>query len=159
MKDIVRSSASLLLGAGRPGLAPHPRMERMSLDEQVEFASQMAAQGLLEYCDPIWICNLGCRVASNRCLLGADQREARCAREISASCASSAECRGGQLKACAAQADRSQCMASTGSCMSCCYSNLEAAFGPLGINQCVGKELSIGTQTPTSSSAGGQLVH
>lgn len=141
IKDIVRRSASLLLGAGRPGLAPHPRVERMSLDEQVEFASQMAAQGLLEYCDPIWICNLGCRVASNRCLLGADRREARCAGEISTRCALSSKCRERHLRECREKANqiRGQCMASTSSCITCCYNSREAAFDALGINQCVAR--------------------
>ena len=128
-------------------------------DSRWSSRSRLAADGLLRCCDPVWICSLGCRVASNRCMLEADRRQARCAREISASCASSAECRRGHLTACAAQTDRSQCMASSGSCTSCCYIDREGAFGPLGINQCVAKEHSIGTQTPTSSSAGGQIVH
>lgn len=162
VKDVVLRSASLLLGAGRPGLAPHPRVERMSLDEQVEFAGRMAAQGLLQYGDPVWICNLGCRVASNRCLSGADRREARCGGEISTRCALSAKCRERHLQDCQNEADqiRGQCMASAGNSMTCCYNRREAAFDPMGVNQCVqGSFQGTRAQTPTSSSAGGQIVH
>ena len=114
-----------------------PRVERMSLDEQVEFAGKMVADGLLQCCDPVWLCNLGCRVADNSCMAQADRREARCAREIGAGCASSAKCRERHLQECAAAVDRGQCMSGAGNCTSCCDNGREAAFDALGINQCV----------------------
>lgn len=117
--------------------ACHPRVERMSLDEQVEFAGKVVAAGLLQCCDPVWLCNLGCRVADNSCMAQADRREARCAREIGARCASSAKCRERHLQECAAVVDRGQCMSGAGNCTSCCDNGREGAFNVLGINQCV----------------------
>lgn len=127
-----------------------PRVEWMSLDEQVEFAGKMVADGLLQCCDPVWLCNLGCRVADNSCTAQADRREARCAREIGARCASNAKCRERHLKACAAAVDRGQCMSGAGNCTSCCDNGREAAFNVLGINQCVERNFL----NPGSNAAG-----
>ena len=136
----------------------------MALGTQLQVIGSMIhrqPEVVAQYCDPVWVCNIGCgqgraqrqRPCDNNrrtCLNEAARVEQECANKVGKGCSLSASCRQEHFDQCyedtapvrkACTDDHTDCNRGCGlanvACKACCYDSKEGAFDPYGINLCV----------------------
>lgn len=142
----------------------HAQFRGMPLDQKLIVLGALSYHNpasVKQYCDPVWVCGVGCGLAQEqcqrpcdqkheRCMAAADRAEIKCNNDIGYACGVSKACRQRHFAACAekVQPDRDACDSArtecekdcgikTQECKTCCYDSKEGAFDPYGVNLCV----------------------
>lgn len=164
VEQMAAAVPGLLAGIMAPRI--HSQFPGLPLGTQLQILGSMVYHQpdvVSRYCNPTWICGIGCGQAhaqcqrpcdsgKRSCLARAERAELACNNEMRTSCGLRAECRQQHFDMCyeRTQPDRdacndahteciADCRVRQVSCKTCCYDSSEGAFDPFGLNLCVQK--------------------